>query len=746
MNQTGISSTVTIRGISSGVNQAFEQSVGMYVDGVHYGRGQLSRLPMFDMARVEVLRGPQPILFGKNSIAGAISMITEKPSEEFEGSIAALYEPDHGEQDYRLVVNGGLTDNLFGRASIMYREMDGWIENVSINNEDEKQEEETVVRLALRWEASDNIRADFKYEYAEYNTDGRNVELTNSILREDLEGTGMGVDYLTALNAGVAQYNGLVASNPDVFGLAIPFAGEDGTINGKRSSGGGGAVPGFGDISRNEVDNFLFNLDWGIGDHTLTWVSSYLTYETDEQCDCDYVGVPIIDGTLLAEDYEQFSQEIRLTSPGGETIDWIAGAYYQTSELDVNDKINLPEDGLVRAVAAGINPALIPLATGTSTRRTFSQDTDVYSAFAQATWNISDVWRLTFGARYTYEDKDGSRRQAHFGADGTDFADTNTGLNALFGNFAIEAAEIADSRDEDAFTPLVTVQWDVNDDVMAYATYVTGFKSGGFDNRSNAHPDPDVVAPGTSPDLVGVFEYEDEEAESFEIGFKSTLLDGAAELNGAIFYTEYTDLQTSVFDGTLGFNVENAGEATTRGMELDGRWLVAEWFTLTGAVGYLDFEFDEFPVAQCWFGQAALEPGNVTNASLGQCDAAGQTKEFTPEWTSSLTGDFNWPLGDNLELVASLDIQYTDDYLWNPTLDPRTEQDAYTNYNARIGISAMDGTWDVAIVGRNLSDEEVVSFGGNAPLAGALTEGTGMAYYAFTNRPRSFALQARYRF
>ena len=129
INETGISTTVTIRGISSGINPGFEQSVGIYNDGIFYGRDQLARIPMIDMERVEILRGPQGILFGKNSIAGAVSQISAKPTDEFEGSVTALYEPDHGEQDLRIVLSGPISENVSGRIAILDRTLDGYIFN-----------------------------------------------------------------------------------------------------------------------------------------------------------------------------------------------------------------------------------------------------------------------------------------------------------------------------------------------------------------------------------------------------------------------------------------------------------------------------------------------------------------------------------------------------------------------------------------------------------------------------------------
>ncbi len=180
MNQTGIGTIIAIRGISSGINQGFEQSVGQYVDGVYYGRAQLARAPFMDLDRVEVLRGPQSILFGKNSIAGAISMHTAKPTDEFEGSITGLYEPDHGEQDVRLVLSGPLTDNLSGRLAILDRTIDGYYDNDTLDR-DESDEDVSVIRGSLRWDANDDLTVNLKVEDGSFDTKGRFLEVVNPV-------------------------------------------------------------------------------------------------------------------------------------------------------------------------------------------------------------------------------------------------------------------------------------------------------------------------------------------------------------------------------------------------------------------------------------------------------------------------------------------------------------------------------------------------------------------------------------
>jgi len=713
MNQTGIGTIIAIRGISSGINQGFEQSVGQYVDGVYYGRAQLARAPFMDLDRVEVLRGPQSILFGKNSIAGAISMHTAKPTDEFEGSITGLYEPDHGEQDVRLVLSGPLTDNLSGRLAILDRTIDGYYDNDTLGR-DESDEDVSVIRGSLRWDASDDLTINLKVEDGSFDTKGRFLEVVNPV------GASYG-GVLLALTGGAYT----LETDQDF----------------DRQSNG--------DTSENDTENVTLNIDYAIGDHTLTLVTGYNAYEFEEVCDCDFTGASVFTADTK-EDFEQISQEIRLTSPGGETIDYIAGFFYQSSELDFEDAIVIPDDSLLlpafstTLTALGLaDPSIIQ---DTSTERTFEQDTDLWSVFAQFTWNINDEMRLTVGGRYTDEEKDASRHQFHVDNTGAvqPVGSVADDLNVFYGLFRIEPYdEIENDRDETSFTPLVTFQYDVSGDTMVYATYTKGFKSGGFDVRSNAHPDSSVVNAqrAFAIDLVGVFEYEEEEAESIEVGAKLGLADGAAELNIAMFRTEYTDLQTSQFDGTLGFNVTNAGEATSQGIELDGRWRVSEGLTLSGSFAYLDFEYDKFPNAQCYFGQA---PNSATDPGL--CDVEGERREFTPEYQATLSFDYFMPLGDALEFRTTLDVIYSDDYLASPTLDPNLEQDSYTKVNARISIGGSDGMWDVALVGKNLTDEEVVSFGNTTPLSTTLTGGAGAAYYGFYDRPSSVALQGTLRF
>jgi outer membrane receptor protein involved in Fe transport len=253
------------------------------------------------------------------------------------------------------------------------------------------------------------------------------------------------------------------------------------------------------------------------------------------------------------------------------------------------------------------------------------------------------------------------------------------------------------------------VQYDITDDAMVYLSWSRGYKSGGFDARSNKPP----VAGGT-PLTSGTFEFEDEEATTYELGLKSGL-GSAAELNVDVFYTEYNDLQTSAFDGAIGFNVGN-GSAELKGAEVEARWQVTR----------------------------GLRPAIASGPNAGNCDYKGFTNQLAPELTGVVGGEYLMPIGDSLNLTLGADVVYSSKFLTSLTLDPATEQEAYTKVNARIALGGVENQWEVAVVGRNLTDETVVGYSGDTPLSSRLFGAR--SYYGFVDMPRGIAVEGSYRF
>lgn len=740
MSETGIGTNVYVRGIGSGINNGFEQSVGMYVDGIYYGRAQLARAPFLDLERVEVLRGPQGILFGKNSIAGAISMITARPTDEFEASVSGLYEPDLEEIEGTLIVSGPFTDRLRGRLAYQYREIDGHMKNLITDNYEPEREEQSI-RGTLAWDVTDNFDITLKAEFGNFDVKGRQVEIVSDeiippaseLLRPgSLAATFEGQSYSQILNS--------FGEPAEILNTQFDF---------KRTGDGG-------DFSNNDTTNVTLTANWALGEHTLTSVTGYLTYEFEENCDCDFTGANVFN-VIAEEDFDQFSQEIRLTSPVGGRVEYIAGVFYQTNELDftdafVLDAVSVLEDVIGATAFSGLAPA----ATNLNVPRVYFQDTDAWALFAQATLNVTDSLRLTVGGRFTDEEKDGARSLTWTDPAGNEFTGTDLVVRdiLLAALFRAGRHDESGSRSESKFTPSVNIQWDVVDDAMLYFTWSQGFKSGGFDARSNTAQMPSGTG-GFLP--AGSFEFEDEEADSFEVGVKTTLFGGRAELNAAAFYTEYSDLQVSIFDGTLGFNVGNAAEATTQGLELDGRFLLTDNLVLLYSLALIDFEFDSFPNGQCSFNEPATgfldAMGNLTvlgpsdpfpPGATPVCDYQGRTNQYVPDVSATLTADYSTSITENLELRASVDFLYSDEYFTSQNLDPQSIQDDYWKINARLGVGAYDGKWELALVGKNLTEEEIIAYSNDTPLAVGTFSSRGR--YGFSQPTRTVALTGTWRF
>jgi iron complex outermembrane receptor protein len=748
MSENGIGTAIYIRGIGSGINQGFEQSVGMYVDGVYYGRAQLARAPFLDLARVEVLRGPQNILYGKNSIAGAISIITARPSDEFEGMVSVVYEPEFDEQVFDVALSGPLSDTVGWRFAARKREFGGYIENLTLGRDEPSYDEETL-RMKLLWDAEDDLTVSLKVEFGAFDVLGRQVEIINDGASTDSNPLFTGRTYAEITND--TQVPGVldVDSHDSVLNNYQDF---------KRSSNG--------DYSFNDTLNFTLSADWLRDEHLFTSTTAFVAYEYDDLCDCDFTAAEGFK-LVLKEEYQQISQEFRWISPVGQAWEYIAGLYFQKNELDFFDSIIVDSDLIVQLLnaadgteggargdrdpnplgtspeeIAGIGDAGNAIANLTSPRD-YSSDSMLGSGFIQATWNMREDLRLTLGGRYSYEDKSGSRKFRFGNLDYSErpFGETDT-VSAL--SFAAERHDLKGDRQESQFSPSINLQFDFTADIMTYLTWSRGYKSGGFDARSNASPSADPVpqnpnAPGDvrpRPVLIGTFEYEEEESESIELGAKMSLFDGAAEFNAALFNTRFDNLQVSIFDGTLGFNVGNAATAVTQGVELDGRWQITDSLMLAGALAFLDFEFKDYENGQCLAGQ------QPTSADGLNCDYSGKTNQYVADWAGNVLLVWRAPLTDTLGVGISLDAIFTDDYNPAQNLDPDVDQEGYVKWNARVSIAALDERWDVALVGKNLTNETIITYANDTPTSYTIFGSKG--HYAFLESPRSIALQANY--
>src|SRR5690606_20719123 len=269
---------------------------------------------------------------------------------------------------------------------------------------------------------------------------------------------------------------------------------------------------------------------------------------------------------------------------------------------------------------------------------------------------------------------------------------------------------------------------------MAYLSAARGYKSGGFDARANRSPSY-IDPPGPPVEQAGTFEFEDERATTFELGVK-TGIGARAELNVAAFLTDYNGLQTTAFDGRIGFNVDN-GSAEVRGVEVEGRWRPTRGLMLQASAAMLDFEWKNYE-GQCYYDLLASGACPTGNAQY-----AGRDNQFAPSYSGVLSAEYAWTLGPLL-LTATADMVFTDDYLQSLHLDPTLVQESFTKFNARLALGDADGRWQLALVGRNLTDRTTVSYAADTPLSYTLFGAR--SYYGFVDPPRAIAVEARMRF
>ena len=746
--QNPITNFIFIRGVgTAGANTGIEQSVSIFHDGIYMGRHQLSRAPFMDLDRVEVLRGPQGILFGKNTIGGAIHIVAAKPTDSFEGSLSALAGED-GELEYSAVVSGPLGDRLRGRLAYRGYEYDGFLTNV-LNNVEGPQREDETIRAQLEWDLRANVTVNAKWESSTYDQVEKTTQLSTvnpftpraieiTELNQILVGVATGSDGVESID----DERAVVNDGGALLGQVVPaLAGLPG-------------FPSLDEFSNNESDAGSINIEWSLGDHVVNFVTGFAEYEFQDTCDCDFSALPLID-VDSTEKYDQFSQEIRITSPAGEKLEYIAGLYYQDSDLKAR---SIEGFGTALLAPAGLSPILFP---NIARDYTFDQEQETRAIFGSATWNFNDTTRGTLGLRYSEETKKANHRLDKLFTVGWDysplfglpagtlaFGNTPADYDAFVANPALALPvaiveqeiftsalgtfehDITRERDEDFVTWSLGLEHNFGDTILGYATVATGVKGGGFDAR--------FLRTNDSP----FFEYDEEEALSYELGLKSTLLNGNLTFNAALFQSTVEDYQVSIFDGATAFFVQNAAEIESKGIEVDLKWLATDSLLVSFSGVYLDAAYTDFPNAPCFVGSMTDNRGDCIGRGTPTAfrDATGDNNFFSPEFSFNLNLNYTVPVSDALALSATANINYSDEYVVAGDGDPIYGiQDSYTKYDVRLALGRIDGKWEIALLGKNLSDEFTSGSSNDQPLI----PGNG---FVFTDRLRSYAIQAKYNF
>lgn len=734
-----IGDRINIRGIQSGNNAGLEQSVSTFVDGVYRGRGVQTRFAFLDLARVEVLRGPQGTLFGKNTIGGALNITTARPTKEWSGEVAAGYTFDGLRQsNFDGFISGPLSDSIRIRVAATKDHTDrGYLRNLFYKTSTPKADN-FGIRGTIEADLGDSTTATLRYEHGDFEQRGQPF------------GIRVGGPLTPILNALGAPANG--RKNVSIGSInPVLDIGSSGNLNGKT----------------NEVS---LNLTREIGGGTLTAIGAYSQYKFDRQLDADFSPVDVV----RFDDSERFKQEsleVRYASDPTRSLQFIVGGYLQRntlvatgdSEFNVRGSGNeLAIDTLlnVGCMQAGNNPANrncilagvvrgfdgTPLAYTDFGRFLVLDQTDKVAAlFGEATYKITDQISFTGGLRYSYEKKTGTQTAiaTNFG---TRVRNLVVGNQALYprdanGNplnpFATigEGAEHAFilGRSENSLTYSAGVQYEPNRNTLLYAKISSGFKAGGFNS----------FALSANPDEA---EFEDERATGIEAGAKLKLFDNRVTFNVAGFRTKFKDIQTAVFTGSTSFIVQNAAAATSTGVEIDSRFALTDGLTLNASGAYVRFKYDSFPNAACTVDQlfAFRAANNLPLATIQACSAArindlkGRTSENTPKFSGSIGATYVLNLG-GFRLTTITDLVYQSKQFRDSDLDPTLVQRANAKANLTFIAGPEDGKWDISLIGKNIFDRKTFTYGSDTPLL------EGARQFA-PDKPRTIAVRGRVRF
>jgi len=641
-----VSNFVTIRGVGSGSERSFEQAVAMFVDGVYLPRSRQYGQPFLDVARVEVMRGPQAVIHGLNATAGAISVVTNRtePGDPFFADLMASYELEYGSPMATAIVGGSPLEKLGLRAAVKFLDTNGFYTNPALGN-DEGEIDNYDLRLSATWRPSKKVSVFAKIEDSETEVAGHIGE---------------------------------------IFGLsAEQVEPGDGVLNWQRSSTGSGINP-FGVLGQDEPaivrggTTAVVEADFTVGSGSVVVIGSWTNFGHDRTSDIDTTAAPIYDWEVL-EEFEKAALEARWVSAVDRPLAAMAGVYLHTTDL-VNDS------------NAVWGPAAAGEGTSVVSSSLYDLDSNLASAFAQLTWRAGPSIRVLGGARYAWETKEVFRdsvcwlgilpdQLAPMPPDGPTALCPDPRLNGY-----------NEERTSSNLMPEIGLEWDVARNTLLYGKVTTSAKAGGYASAIVFNPDYDL-------------EYDDEKAIGYEIGLRSSFAAGI--LSATAFLTDFDDLQVNSFVidnsgnvATLTQIVNNAGGARSQGIELQGRWAPTRSLSTGASLAWLDARYTSYPDGPC---------NSANDDPRGACDLSGEKLPFAPDWSLSIFADLRHPVGSRTALLAGLDIAASDGYVTDGTLDPVGAQSSWVRVSARLGLGAVDDRWSVSLIGRNLTKEPVLA-------------------------------------
>ncbi|WP_194215380.1 TonB-dependent receptor [Kordiimonas pumila] len=687
----------TIRGVGfSDYSTAASSTVGLYFDEVAIPYAVMSRGVLFDMERVEVLKGPQGDLYGRNTTAGQINFISKKPTDEFEAGVAVDYSR-FNVLDVETYASGPITSGIQARLSAkVVQSSEGWQQSLTREGDTLGKRDEVAVRGLINFDLSDNAKLLLNMHLIRDKSD--------NLATTAYDGTDIGLD----------STQNLISAG------AIPYS-----LGDNRAADW---TPGeYRPRRDNEMKGISARLDWDFEGMSLTSITAYDKFDRSEANDWD--GAEIRDSNNInVTDIEVFSQEVRLSSNNDSNLSWIAGVYY--SKDDMSEDYNYFMNDSYYSVALGI--------TELDTR--YDQTTESIAAFGHVEWQMTDKFKLTVGARYTEEDREWSgctydrNGTLAFAANNiiTPFLIAPAGLpipddvadgacavyndiegSDNYGQYSVFTDDIATNK----WMWKATLDYAPTDDLLFYGTISKGFKSGGF-NGANANTHSQLVPYGPE-DLI-----------SYELGMKSTLAEGRLQVNAAFFYYDYQDKQEQDTAVTFVGNISgltNVPKSKIKGGEVEVRWLATEGLTVDMGAAYLDTEITEWE---------AVSSTDSVYPTIVTFDASGLELANSPKWQFNSTVTYEWAISSKLMMMVAGDAIYKDSTTGGAQGLAYATED-YFLANARMGISDVDGDWSIKLYGRNIFNKyyyPAAFVGGNGP------------YVRMAGMPVTYGITASFKF
>ena len=654
----------TIRGLGSSVvavsqaNDGLEPGVGFYVDGVYHARPATAAFDFVDLDRVEVLRGPQGTLFGKNTTAGAINVVTTAPSFNPDFRFETRLAGDDYRQ-YMGTASGPLVGGLLaGRFSASWTERDGVLHDTR-TGVDLNTLGTSAMRGELLFKPVDGLRFRFI-------VDRSNFDSTCC--------TQVYFKVAPTLKAAARQYPALAAGQNYTPASLNPYdrlTDIDGGLAVDTAEGG-----------------FSSTIDWDVGEFTLTAINAWRFWKWDAENDRDYTGLSIQTSQHIPSRQDQYSHELRIATRGDRRVDYVAGYYSFRQAIDGHP---ITVYGPLAAYWLLGPPPATPsnLLDGYRTDGDTRFESESRAVFGEATWHATKHWDLTLGWRYTSENKDGRFDSTVSGG----LATTSPALvNAKLSILRPQSYSAA--VDDDSGSGRVVAAYRFSSNLLTYVSYSRGEKSGGINMSGlplTAQNQPALATAVVRP----------EQNKTTELGVKTHFAQGRVTLNANIYDTQVHDFQANVVDtgpGALRGYLANIEAVHVQGAEIDSTFRVGQHFTAYASLAYADGVYDSYKNGPC--------PIEAISAATTICDLSGKALSALPRWTRSVGMEFTHALGGrSREIYVRTDIVSRTGIYGDPSDSQYTRIDGYSLVNASIGLRHA-GPWEISLWARNLLDKE----------------------------------------